>query len=188
MLKILFQLYVSLIVLKHAVGDDDQNIFSKFYQSDYSVKDDRPSVVSYNKQFMKEMSIVVFKYNRTTTVANITIVPLVDLTQDNMLSLVQIYKRYGNEYKTFPIRLMFNQCQALSNNVLGSATFKCGKLACPMLKNIRQQACNWWPDHSRAPPLMPEGQYLARISSTYYKLDLVNIEYMFTVYRKIKKH
>ncbi|KAF5281312.1 hypothetical protein FQR65_LT14773 [Abscondita terminalis] len=161
----------------------DENVFSK---NDNSVKNDRIVVNSYNKEYFQDLQVLHFKYNRSTRAVNITMVPKVEFTRENVVGVCQMYKRYGNEYKYFPIRFAISMCQAVEQNLLGLGTQNCGKISCPVEKNVRQSLCNWRPDFSRMPPFLPDGEYDSKFNITYNNQFLLNYEYFMTVYREVK--
>ncbi|KAF5301925.1 hypothetical protein FQR65_LT19172 [Abscondita terminalis] len=108
------------------------------------------------------------KYNRSTRAVNFTLLSKIDFTRKNVVGTFQMYKRYGNEFKYFPFRFAICVCQAIEKNLLGLGTQNCGKLGCPVKKNVRQTICNWLPDYSRLPPFLPDGKYVGKINITYY--------------------
>ncbi|KAK4878348.1 hypothetical protein RN001_010854, partial [Aquatica leii] len=186
----LFCLCVYLLVPNNALADDiaETAVYSKFFQNDYLVKDVRSSFFGYNKQFLREMSVVMFKYNRTTNAINTTIHPLVDLTEDNWMIITETYKRYGNAFKPFPINVKLNMCRIFKNNIIGLGSFSCGSVTCPVLKGVTQHGCNWRVDYSRLPPFIPDGQYKMVSNSTYNGQYLFHGELSCTIYRKVKMH
>ncbi|KAF5287171.1 hypothetical protein FQR65_LT12300 [Abscondita terminalis] len=167
-------------------GDEDQKLFSKFFQHDYDVKDIRLGDFDYNKKLIHEMSFDYKKYNRTTKAVNITCFTRVDLTMTNTLGFAQSYRRYGNEFKEFPARLSFKLCLAVQNNVAGIATSTTTNFSCPIKKNVRYTIHNWIPDVSRLPPFIPDGEYMLHVNVTYEKQYLYYFNAFGTVYRHVK--
>ncbi|KAF5287168.1 hypothetical protein FQR65_LT12297 [Abscondita terminalis] len=167
-------------------GDEDDAIFSKFFQHDYDIKDIRIDGIDYNKDFIQDLYIVYRKYNRTTKAVNLTALAFVDLTMNNNAVFIQVYKRYGNEFKQVPGRFAFKICQALQGDVAGISTFTSGNISCPIKKNVRLSLSNWIPDFSHLPPLIPEGEYMAQVNSTYQKQYLYKFNAFATVYRQVK--
>ncbi|KAF5287167.1 hypothetical protein FQR65_LT12296 [Abscondita terminalis] len=167
------------------LANEDQNLFSKFYQHDYDVKNIRVESVTYNKEFLEDFLMVYGRHNRTTTM-NISLLSRVDLTKNNIDQTVQVYRRYGNEFKYFPIRLSYKLCSIFEENILGFGTNPCGLISCPIRKNIRQSMYNWTPNFTRLPPLVPDGEYMLKINTTIQKQYLYNMQYFGTVYRKVK--
>ncbi|KAF5281311.1 hypothetical protein FQR65_LT14772 [Abscondita terminalis] len=166
----------------------DQNLANKdvFSKNDYSIKNDRITCNDYNKEFLQDFQILQYKYNRSTSAVNVSVLSNVDITRKNTVVTCQVYKRYGNEFKYFPIRFAISVCQALELNLLGLGTYSCGKLSCPVKKNVRQSVCNWRPDFSRMPPFLPDGEYVAKFNITYDDQYLIDYDYFMTVYRKVK--
>ncbi|KAF5287166.1 hypothetical protein FQR65_LT12295 [Abscondita terminalis] len=180
--------YVVLIFLSITRNLADENLFSKFVQNDYDVKNERITLNSYNKELLKELAVLPFKYNRTTRAFNMTIVSKVDIANNDVTVAIQTYRRYGNEFKIFPISLSYKWCLAMDENVMGSAMTECGIISCPIRKEIRQSICNWRPDYSHLPPLIPDGEYILTMNSTYHNRHLFHGEYLATVYRKFHQH
>ncbi|KAF5287170.1 hypothetical protein FQR65_LT12299 [Abscondita terminalis] len=141
-------------------AQDGQNLLSKFVQHDYNVKDFRIDNFNYNKELVQDMSFVYSKYNRTLKTGNLTILTRVDVTKTNTFSFMQVFRRYGNEFKTFGVNFSFYHCQIFDENIVGLGAKTCGKISCPIKKNVRQTLCNWVPDFSRMPPFIPDGEYM----------------------------
>ncbi|KAF5287169.1 hypothetical protein FQR65_LT12298 [Abscondita terminalis] len=179
--KMIFkQITLFLLCIRSNFAEENQNLFSKFLQHDYSVKDLRMDTINFNKEFIQDISFVYTKYNRTTKTGNFRILTRVDLTKDNSFASVQVYKRYGNEFKTFGLSFSFYLCHLFEDNVVGLGVQKCGKVRCPIKKDVRQTLCNWIPDYSRLPPFIPDGQYMFKHNTTYKNQFLYNFTFSAT--------
>ncbi|KAF5287172.1 hypothetical protein FQR65_LT12301 [Abscondita terminalis] len=161
-------------------------ILCPIIKHDYNVKDLRVDHVNYNKEFIQDLSIVYSKYNRTTKAGNMTILTSVDLTKNSTVSFLQGHKRYGNQFKTFGVAITFYHCQAFEENILGLGAETCGKISCPIKKNVRQSLCNWIPDYSRMLPFVPDGEYMVKYYMKYENQIIFSYELFFTVYREVK--
>ncbi|KAF5306581.1 hypothetical protein FQR65_LT07308 [Abscondita terminalis] len=163
------------------------NYFVTVYRkNDYHIKDIRIDTVTYNKKFLQEFTVVYRKHNRTTKTINATILSKVDLIDKYIIENLEVFKRYGNEFKMTSIKLSYKFCNLYNHNIAGLSTSECGTFSCPIRKNIRQTLCNWIPDFSRLPPFVPDGEYMLLINVTYRNQYLLDLNYFGTVYRKIR--
>ncbi|KAF2905353.1 hypothetical protein ILUMI_00823 [Ignelater luminosus] len=144
-----------------------------FKQHDYKLEFERIELVSFNKQYVRRFDVVTFKYNRTSAVINATWINTVDI-KDNLDLVIQAYKFASNEYRLFPIRFSLNFCDAYQKNLIGAQTTKrCGNLAgCPILKNVTIRVCNWSPDPSQFPPMIPNGRYMVEFQAMFRSIEM----------------
>ncbi|KAF5277846.1 hypothetical protein FQR65_LT15909 [Abscondita terminalis] len=117
---------------------DDSIFFSKLGKPRYQVKDERIILHGYNNEFLHDYSWYSYKYNRTARVMNMTILSKVNINKGDALVITHTYKRYGNEYKMFPMHYSYDWCQSLEEDVMISFSREsdCGIIACPIKKVI----------------------------------------------------
>ncbi|KAF2890685.1 hypothetical protein ILUMI_15488 [Ignelater luminosus] len=158
------------------------DLIRKFHQNDYKMEFERLEVVDFNKQHMKRLEIVTFKYNCTCTVINATWMFNTDVGYDYNV-VTQAYKFASNEYRLFPLRLQLNGCEAFCENVGGLKRLTCGNLTgCPILKNKLQTICNWSPDPARFLPFIPDGKYMLELQGFFQTSELYRLRFYASVY------
>ncbi|KAF5294696.1 hypothetical protein FQR65_LT10713 [Abscondita terminalis] len=168
------------------IANEDNIFLKKFIQHDYEVKDFRVGDITYNPNFVEDISVVYRKYNRTTKALNATILTKVDLTINNTIITLEALKRFDNQYKPFGFRFSNNFCKMIKLNLMGFGTYNCGRLSCPIRKKQRQSYCNWNPDYSQLPPHVPDGYYNIQANVTYQNQFAFNYDFFITVYRRVK--
>lgn len=96
-------------------------------------------VADFNEEFYETCLAVTFKYNRSMAVANFTMKPKIEINNQNTQLIVQAYKFYSNEYRTFPIRFQLNYCNTVSRNLFGikAAFTSCGNMSICNLDKVR---------------------------------------------------
>ncbi|KAF2894313.1 hypothetical protein ILUMI_11861, partial [Ignelater luminosus] len=157
-----------------------------FHQSDYNVSFERVEIVNFNKQYMKRLEAVTFKYNRTCAVVNATWILNINFGY-NLNTITQAYRFASNEYRLFPLRLQLNACEAVKKNVVGLKRLTyCGNFTgCPILKDQLILMCNWTPDEAHFPPFVPDGNYMLEIQGLFKTFDLYTLRVYFTIFRPI---
>ncbi|KAF2903384.1 hypothetical protein ILUMI_02802 [Ignelater luminosus] len=163
------------------------DILTKFHQNDYKLKFERTELVRFNKQYLKKLEVVTYKYNRTSPVVNITWLFRIDVNDYDVI--VQAYRFASNEYRLFPARLQVGVCGSIKTGAAGLQTLMhCGNFTgCPYLKDVPTRACNWSPDETRFPPFLPDGEYMIEIQAIFRNAELYVVRGYGSIYRPIVK-
>ncbi|KAF2897248.1 hypothetical protein ILUMI_08921 [Ignelater luminosus] len=163
------------------------DILTKFHQNDYKLKFERVELVRFNKQYLKKLEVVTYKYNRTSPVVNVTWMYGTDLPDYD--AVVQAYRFTSNEYRLFPLRFQMSVCGAIKTSAAGLQTLThCGNFTgCPFLKDVPTRACNWSPDETRFPPFIPDGEYMLEIQMIFRNAELYVLRAYSSIYRPIVK-
>lgn len=105
----------------------------------------------------------------------------------------QVYKFASNEYRLFPLRFQTLMCDLYNKDIIGLGSFtKCRNYkGCPhekvlqtiifihptykafyLLQERNYTICNFTPDTTRLPPLIPNGRYKVVLEGSYGSLEL----------------
>ncbi|KAF2886909.1 hypothetical protein ILUMI_19264 [Ignelater luminosus] len=157
---------------------------SKFHQHDYRLTVERAHVFHYDKEYMNYIKVIPFKCNRTNVALNGTLNFKINVGSE-LVIMIQFYKFASNEYRLFPTRFQDKFCKFFENNVVGvQRLLNCGNfVGCPLVSNTNITWCNYIPDDSRFPPLIPSGSYRLNLHALYSNNELFVLE----VYAKITR-
>ncbi|KAF2886017.1 hypothetical protein ILUMI_20157, partial [Ignelater luminosus] len=102
--------------------------------------------------------------------------------------VVQAYKFLSNEYRYFPIRFQMNICDIYNKNMAGIGFPKCRNYqSCPVETERFYEICNFTPDESKFPPLIPSGRYMLELTGVYFSDEVWKIHMLGEVSRPIVK-
>ncbi|KAF2894423.1 hypothetical protein ILUMI_11751 [Ignelater luminosus] len=157
---------------------------SKFLQHDYHFTIERADVHHYDKRYMNYLQAVPFKCNRTHVALNGTLNFKINVGSE-LVVMVQMYRFASNEYRLFPVRFQDKFCKFLEENVAGfQRLLNCGNfVGCPVVSNTNITVCNFIPDDSKLPPLIPSGSYKVNLHGFYSDNELFVLE----IYGKITR-
>ncbi|KAF2894424.1 hypothetical protein ILUMI_11752 [Ignelater luminosus] len=155
---------------------------SKFRQHDYQFIIERADALHYDKRYMNYVKVIPFKCNRTNVALNGTFSFKINVGSE-LVVMVQFYRFASNEYRLFPLRFQDKFCKFFEENVTGfQRLLNCGNfVGCPLVSNIT--FCNFIPDESKFPPLIPSGSYRLNLHALYSNNELFVLE----VYAKITR-
>ncbi|KAF2900862.1 hypothetical protein ILUMI_05321 [Ignelater luminosus] len=99
----------------------------------------------------------------------------------------QYYKFASNEYRLYPIRFQVLMCDRYDQDFGGFGSFtKCKNFkGCPYEKERNYTVCNYKPDSSKFPPLVPSGRYKIEAEGTYGSTQLWNSYLLIEITRPI---
>ncbi|KAF2887605.1 hypothetical protein ILUMI_18568 [Ignelater luminosus] len=166
------------VVLLYVVGVLSQGLnLDKFRQHDYRLILERANILRYDKEYMNYAKIIPFKCNRTDVALNATLNFKINVGSD-LVVMLQAYRFASNEYRLFPMRMQDKFCNFLKANVAGTQRLlNCGNFGgCLLASNTNITLCNFIPDGSKFPPLIPSGSYKMDLHALYSNNELYVIE------------
>ncbi|KAF2886926.1 hypothetical protein ILUMI_19247 [Ignelater luminosus] len=157
---------------------------SKFRQHEYQFIIERADILHYDKRYMNYAKVTPFKCNRTNVALNGTFNFKINAGSE-LVVMIQFYRFASNEYRLFSVRFQDEFCKFLEENVAGvQKLLNCGDFAgCPVVSNTNITLCNFIPDDSKFPPLIPSGSYRLNLHALYFDKEL----YVMELYAKITR-